>query len=148
MKPIALASLCFLLACSSPRYLYRFSEPKGVAVNRQAPVTKVADSAALPMPVTLATSPHVYTANAAAPAPILRDRIHRLDERPAIQRADPPGTKTPPAKGRLDGDLLRAGIFTAFGVVALLIGGNFFVVTGSLSLLIGLIFGIKWFIRR
>jgi hypothetical protein len=61
---------------------------------------------------------------------------------------EPSSAKSPPADGHLDGDLQRAIIFAAFGVVALLVGGNFFVVTGSLSLLIGLIFGIRWFIRR
>lgn len=154
MKLLPLAPLCLLLACSSPRYMYRFAEPQGATMTRQAPVSRVAAPAAHPGPVTPTESPTVYSADVASPVPTRPGKIRGVDEKPVIQKADPItipiaiGAKTPPADWRLDGNLQRAIIFAAFGVVALLIGGNFFVVTGSLSLLLGLIFGIKWFIRR
>lgn len=47
-----------------------------------------------------------------------------------------------------DPDLRRAAIFGVAGLVALIIGGNLFWVVGSLSLLIGLIFSIKWLLRK
>lgn len=151
MKLLPLVPLCLLLACSGPKYMYRFAEPQGVTMTRQAPVSRVDAPAA---PVTPTESPTVYSADVASPVPTRLGKIRGVDEKPVIQKADPItipiaiGAKTPPADWRLDGNLQRAIIFAAFGVVALLIGGNFFVVTGSLSLLLGLIFGIKWFIRR
>lgn len=48
----------------------------------------------------------------------------------------------------MDADLQRSIIFGASGIVALVIGGQVFWVLGSLSLLIGLIFGIKWLLRK
>jgi hypothetical protein len=44
--------------------------------------------------------------------------------------------------------LRRSIIFTAGGLVGLLIGGSVFWVVGSLSLMIGLIFFIKWLLRK
>ncbi len=60
-----------------------------------------------------------------------------------------PGVETPPdVLIKEDPDLRRAAIFGAGGLVALVIGGNLFWVVGSLSLLIGLIFAIKWLLRK
>lgn len=44
-------------------------------------------------------------------------------------------------------DLMRAAIFGAAGVVLLFIGSDTFVVLGTLSLMVGLIFAIKWLLR-
>ena len=52
------------------------------------------------------------------------------------------------APGSMDKDLKRAILFGAVGLVALIIGGNAFQVIGGLSLLIGLVFLIKWLVRQ
>lgn len=152
MKIHSLAPLCLLLACSSPKYIYKFPEPQSATVIRKAPVSKAVELAAQPVSVAPRESPAVYSANVASPMPTPRNRTHRVERKPVVQRTDPlpmtNGSKAPPADVHLKGDLMRAVIFAAFGGIALLIGGQFFVVTGTLSLLIGLIFGIKWFVRR
>jgi hypothetical protein len=65
------------------------------------------------------------------------------EERPTV--TDSPPSSLPI---REDPELRRSAIFTAAGVVALIIGGNVFWVVGSLCLMIGLIFAIKWLLRK
>lgn len=50
----------------------------------------------------------------------------------------------------LDHDLKLAAIFGAVGIVGLLLGsaGQFFVVIGAISLIIGVVFFVKWLIRQ
>ena len=50
-------------------------------------------------------------------------------------------------KGHMDNDLKRSIIFVTAGLFALFIGGTVFWVLGSLSVAIGIIFGIKWAVR-
>ncbi len=51
-------------------------------------------------------------------------------------------------RSKMEPDLKRSIIFGISGIVALIIGGQVFWVLGSLSLLIGLIFGVKWLLRH
>jgi len=57
--------------------------------------------------------------------------------------------KPKPAKPiRFEKDLKRSVFFVAGGVILLILGSDILVVLGSLCLLIGAIFGIKWFLNR
>ncbi len=130
-------------ACSAPRYTYYFPQPDASVEVNQA--------------VTLATLPSM------APPSSLQASASVVPDQPAatprVAKKFPadmllvipsePGVETPPeVLIKEDPDLRRAAIFGAGGLVALVIGGNLFWVVGSLSLLIGLIFAIKWLLRK
>ena len=55
---------------------------------------------------------------------------------------------TPKAAKSVGGDLRWAAIFGISGVVLLIVGGEVLTIIGSLALLVGLIFFIKWIIYQ
>ena len=52
------------------------------------------------------------------------------------------------AIGSLDYDLKMGAIFVVVGLAGLAIGGNAFQIIGGISLIIGVVFLIKWLIRQ
>lgn len=132
------------MSSSSPRYTYDFGTP-------------VSHTPALPSeqtPRLTAPQTQALTAEAPAPAEVILPVKPPLAEEEVIRRphpiATPPDRVPPPAADGFPGntDAKRSVIFLAGGLVALLIGGQVFYVAGSLSLLIGFIFGIKWLLRK
>lgn len=162
MKPSLYPSVALLLiltSCSAPRYTYYFDQQHYPPRNEKT-VEKV-DNLLLPpnyQILTMATSGEieiipVHTMELQneskitvlkIPAPGWNEKVEvagkgNLQKRVSGLRA----TAAPMEK-----DLKRSIIFGASGIVALILGGSFLWVLGSLSLLIGLIFLIKWTMRR
>ncbi len=148
MRPAryALAAL-ILAACSAPRYTYDFGQPPSVA-----PVAGGAEPVRIiPAPESSALSAQIHvTSTSDQPAATERseERALRHAPRPAEIQHRPALSQPEPAAPPLDADARRAAIFVVGGLIALLIGGQVFYVAGSLALLIGLIFGIKWVSRK
>lgn len=140
-------TLLFLTACSAPRYVYYFPQPPDV-VDRPGgrvtitPLTPPSESSELHAAAVV--TPEVRPPKASAKTTPPAIHIVPADERPPAMARDYP-TASPIKE---DPELRRSVIFTAGGLVALLIGGSVFWVVGSLCLLIGLIFAIKWLLRK
>jgi uncharacterized membrane protein len=145
---LTIVSLLLLAACSTPRYAYYFPQPPDV-VNKPGavtltPLTPPAESSGLQAGtvVTPETRPPQGSARAAAKTTTIRSVP--ADERPPAMAEDYPAASVI----KENPELKRSAIFTAAGLVALIIGGNVFWVVGSLCLMIGLIFAIKWLLRK
>lgn len=133
-----------VMSCASPRYTYDFGTP-------------VSHTPPLPSERTpRLTAPQTQALMAEAPAraeiilPVETPRTKEEDIRRPHTITTYPDRVPPPAADGFPGnaDAKRSVIFLAGGLIALLIGGQVFYVAGSLSLLIGFIFGIKWLLRK
>lgn len=144
---ISWAAILFLCSCSSPRYTYFFNQPPATA-SEIKPVA-VTETITPPPPgqFSASSSPTVSPA-ARTPAVIAKPVDSPKEKGTTITERKANNVKSVKAKGGMDADLQRSIIFGASGIVALVIGGQVFWVLGSLSLLIGLIFGIKWLLRK
>lgn len=138
-----------LAACSSPRYTYYFSQPAAPPiVSEPVTVSMISEPA-------LNTFPGGNTVNAEwHPTQSVQPKGNQNRRVAAVRGpvvAAPPKTKTIPAPAA-SADPDKAGklglIFFAAGGVVYLIGGPVFTVAGALSMIIGVIFGIKWLIRK
>jgi len=156
MKGIHHLWIALLIAgCSSPRYTYFFdrhqalpkTEPqfaqRASSVDQDTPQPPSFDDLQLP---------------ATADRQRMTGAVFAKSPGHAVQRANvqtPTLVRVPesPLHGqtvsRMDPDLKRSFIFSIVGALALLVtGSSFLLVTGTLSLTIGVIFGIKWFLRH
>lgn len=148
MRPARLALAAVILAaCSAPRYTYDFGQPPSVGH-----VAGGAESEGIiPAPESSALSAEIHVTSTSVPPAatelpekrVFRHAPHHssIPDRPSLSRPEP-------AAPSLDADAKRSAIFLVGGLIALLIGGQVFYVAGSLALLIGLIFGIKWVSRN
>lgn len=145
---ILLQAVC--LSCSAPRYTYDFGQPAAAAEPGPAslwvpgqtpPAGEHTFSAGLSVQVVDPVRSEIAAPAAKAVQP------HR-EPRKLLKNPLAPAQPLAVTSEKLDPDLKRSVLFFAGGLVALLIGGDVFVVLGSLSLLIGLIFGIKWLLRE
>jgi len=142
-----LSFFLFLLfaSCTAPRYHYNFGQPDAT-LNRPTERPEYPE-------VLIDQAPELSAAVAAAPpatvsrAPVGKSKVQKKlpASTPAVQRNVP---DEPAVSNDMPADLKRSVIFLAAGAIALIIGGQVFWVAGSLSLLIGLIFGIKWLLRK
>lgn len=142
-KSLTIASLLLLTACAPPRYSYFFPQPPAIRdqghVVTLTPLTPPPNASALH-----AGSVVGPEAPLARVAPVVVPPARMEDERVKVEIA-----QRPPAQSiKEDPGLRRSIIFAAGGLVGLLIGGNVFWVVGSLSLMIGMIFFIKWLLRK
>ncbi|MBL7850207.1 MAG: hypothetical protein JNN04_04845 [Cyclobacteriaceae bacterium] len=139
---ITILSFVLLTACSAPRYTYYFPQPPAIPDDRVA--VRVSPLAP-PSPASLQAG---RVATLEVPAPnsktVPAPEMKPVPESPSKATAEPKAAV--PIKE--DPDLRRSAIFTAGGLVALIIGGNVFWVVGGLSLMIGLIFAIRWLLRK
>ena len=136
--------LILVMSCASPRYTYDFGTPASLT-----PTTRAEQAPRLAPPQTQALT---------AVTPATAEVVLRADppraKKGVILNPDPvalaPDRVPPPAADGFPGnaDAKRSVIFLVGGLIALLIGGQVFYVAGSLSLLIGFIFGIKWLLRK
>jgi len=142
---ISSASLLVIASCSTPKYTYFFDQPAGSAKEIQAVAVVVPDSLVAPVRLDLevSTSPTLASSGVAS-----RSAIQRKQVKGSEVRLQPEQPATSKATAKMDVDLKRSAIFTVSGIVALVIGGQVFWVLGAVSLLIGLIFGIKWLLRQ
>lgn len=143
-RKLLLVSLLLVTGCAAPRYTYFFPQPAEMAGAKHEVV--VVQPRPAPTPSVLAYHDHMEAQQEPKAHPVvtrksLKDRPESIDK----PRASDP---YPVVRVKEDRDLRRAAIFGAGGLVALVIGGNLFWVVGSLSLLIGLIFAIKWLLRK
>lgn len=148
MRPARFALAAVILAaCSAPRYTYDFGQPPSVGH-----VTGGAESAGIiPAPESSALSAGIHvTSTSVQPAAteLPPKRVDRHEPVRSEAQRHSPLLRPEPAVPPLDADARRSAIFVVGGLIALLIGGQVFYVAGSLSLLIGLIFGIKWVLRK
>lgn len=141
------AAMLLLSSCSAPRYTYFFSQPPATA----SEIKHVAAIERMPLP-----SPLQFSASrtpTVSPSVRMPVTVAVPFDAPTVMATTIAEEKTDnarstKAKGGMDADLKRSMAFAAGGIVALLIGGHVFWVLGSLSLLIGFIFGIKWLLRK
>ncbi len=146
--------LVVLSSCSASRYTYYFDHQ--VSNRRTERLSTSHD--AIPPPVlvkfTASTARGLETPpqSTLAKGSVQRQTDWREPQHRSMLAKDeiaklslPPATSKP--KG-MDRDLRRSIIFVAAGIVFLLIGTQAFWVLGTLSVLLGLIFGIKWILRR
>lgn len=142
---LAILSLLVASGCSAPRYTYFFPRP-AAEVETGGEVARVTLE-----PPALSTVHASANSNADSYTPAVTRNAQTRAARPRPKEIiQPQATYDQPADLPVkdDPDLRRAAIFGVAGLVALVIGGNLFWVVGSLSLLIGLIFAIKWLLRK
>jgi len=140
-----IVSLLSLAACSTPRYAYYFPQPPDVADRpgtvTLTPLTPPAESSGLQAGTVV--TPEVRLPKGSAKTIPPASFIIPEEELPSA--TDHPPNSLPIKEDR---ELRRSAIFTAAGLVALIIGGSVFWVVGSLCLMIGLIFAIKWLLHK
>ena len=146
---ITIMMLLILMGCASPRYTYYFPQPQTILNQPREQVTLT--------PLVPPPGPNAaYASTAEVPVATAPAKVAAAAP-PAVKgKALPNDAYCTPVSGgsnpalpiKSDPDLRRSVIFAAGGLVALIIGGNVFWVVGSLSLMIGLIFGIKWLLRK
>lgn len=136
-----------LAACSSPRYTYYFAQPATPQVESEPVTVPTIES---PDWNTLSASTGVKTELQSAQSVQPKvNKSRKVAEGPVIKASPKHKTANAPAastKTNKDGKL--GIIFFVAGVVVYLIGGPVFTVVGALSMMIGVIFGIKWLLRK
>ena len=159
------AAIALLTSCSAPRYYYYFDH------QNHNPVKEVKAPDEKSVLVLEGQSSHLVASSdrgVVVSPPMLDKRVakQRIVERKpggqqtvikhaqwkkvirasmkATSRVNPKAQ----ASGSLDYDLKMAAIFVVVGIVGLAISGNAFQIIGGLSLLIGVVFLIKWLIRQ
>lgn len=144
------AALVLLGSCSSPRYTYYFDHQYPVLRKESLPNVPLLIQPSEPLEFTASTTPilkNLPTGKSVSfQTPPSRHQInsgHVVSAQKITTVASAKGSTK-----KIDADIKRSIIFIAAGVVALIIGTQVFWVLGSLSLLIGIIFGIKWLLRN
>ena len=140
------------VSCSPVRYHYFFDRP-GKAVTKTTlsdlPANTSLDESVVLSETSLEASTAVSITNSPGIISSIR-QTHKpngaanLTPKQKVQTPMPPKSE----KGHMDNDLKRSIIFVTAGLFALFIGGTVFWVLGSLSVAIGIIFGIKWVVRQ
>lgn len=139
-----------LLSCSSPKYAYDFGEP-GAAYSQSSPLrTESPASASIPR----ATEPTPFS-SARTEQPLSMKSSTPMGGLPrkkaAVFEETPRQAPAQKAAGKnshfLKSDLSRASLAAVVGISFLLIGSDTFVVLGTLALMVGVIFAIKWLFR-
>ncbi len=144
---ISWAAMLILCSCSSPRYTYFFNQPPAT-VSEIKPVDVIETITPPPPGQFSARNSPFVSPTVRTPAAVAKPVDGPKQKTTTITERKVNNVKSVKAKGGMDADLKRSIIFGASGIVALVIGGQVFWVLGSLSLLIGLIFGIKWLLRK
>lgn len=159
-----------LAACSTPKYASHF--PSGSTETGYHAVQPIYRHSLQPASVAEAPAAEVLTASrATAPivVPVAEAQKKALDAyrnlskaekkevrkllkneiKSIIKRSHGNAAVAPHmAPGGLDHDLKLAAVFGAVGLVGLLIGGNVFWIIGSIALIIGVVFFVKWLMRQ
>lgn len=139
--------LILLAACSAPRYTYYFDRTS--APTKPPVLTADLSPAVIYPPVVespLPASPHEITNS----NPDVTKGIPRGRKKEGPVMSKPKDTPASPAvkSTRMDSSLKLGILFSAGGIAAMTIGGPILLVIGTLSLIIGVIFVIKWALRQ
>ena len=159
------AAIVFLTCCSAPRYSYYFDHQNNNA-SKQTMVEEgdrvmVLDAEPSQMMTSIddrvVVSPPLLDKRIAVEKKI--ERIHdrqqqivklvqwKKEIKTSLTETSRANPKTQ-ANGSLDNDLKMGAIFVVVGLAGLAIGGNAFQIIGGISLIIGVVFLIKWLIRQ
>lgn len=137
----------FLAACSSPRYTYYFPQPASLPIEP----TK----AELPIMIPPAGEQELEaSADEIIRPAIVRPKSGLRSQKPSItfpseRTMAQPATAGPPDAARLSDSTFKLSlIFFVGGLIIWAIGGPVFTVIGSLAMLTGVVFGIKWFFKK
>lgn len=146
----ALSAILFLfsmLSCSAPTYVYDFGQPPAVTSQNRyaapAPSTPAPEQSQTTMTLTASSESHPASEKQ---APRFSHKQARTPEPEVKQAVSEKPNQAKPV--RFEGDLKRFTFFVVGGVILLVLGSDTLVVLGSLCLIIGAIFGIKWFLNR
>ena len=145
-----------LMSCSTPRYTYYFdrqqintgksatieSRSEFILPTNQAMLTASTSNEDLPMEVN--GEPKSREIENGLSVTERGERKAHLVESKAKTRMSIP---QPPSQ-KLDRNLKLSILFGGSGIVGLIIGGSFFLIVGSISLLVGIILFIKWLVRK
>ncbi len=133
-------------ACSSPRYTYYFPQHQDPPRPEFHPMTR---------PI---VPPQQQDMTASTQPLASASTISRLPETQRTYRQEPTFSSlevpdktvlsAPPAPAKIENDAKLGIIFFVSGVIIYIIGSPVFTVVGSLAMLIGIIFGIKWLLRQ
>ncbi|HZY82443.1 MAG TPA: hypothetical protein VFE50_23115 [Cyclobacteriaceae bacterium] len=158
---LACVALCF--ACSAPKMAYKFDyhdynagrkakDVKQEVASNPGPAPIVAEELVAMEPVKeespIITAPKkTYEEMTKKEQRQLRKEFKK-EIKEIVKKKD--GVTSTEATQALDKDLKLAAIFGAVGVVGLILGGasGVFWIIGGISLLIGVVFFIKWLIRQ
>ena len=155
-----------LAACSTPKYTYHFDhydystkkkDPAGVVAQQPAQESVLAIDES-----TLTASINGNEPVIATPAPTMtkEEAIAKLksmskEERKELKKEvkryvkeNKKNIKEGKAPQAMAGDLKLAAILGAIGIVCLIIGGSALYIVGSVALLVGLFFFIRWLINN
>jgi len=137
-----------MVGCSSPRYTYYF--PQAAA----SPIV----SRAIPDPAISFPEANSYTAStqldpalqpkAVSPPKVNQNGVDEAGEKVTRIKPNQKDDDAPAASAKPNKDGKLGIIFFVAGVVVYIIGSPVFNVVGALSMMIGVIFGIKWLLRK
>ncbi len=140
--------LIFLVAavgCSSPKYTYYFPQVPAVDARDQ----RVVRHATLPAQKEMLTaSTEVGHLQTAEKLPAREAKEAKRKPLPVINGPVAQTDAGPSPVSSVDQDAKLGAIFFLSGVVVYIIGSPVFTVVGSLAMLIGIIFGIKWLLKQ
>lgn len=167
MKKITylLTALVLLAACSGPKYTASFNSydtpgsyhtvvtPTEAPVAVIDPATLVASVSEAPLEIkTEETKPvevrKTYVQMTKTERKALRNHIKTEIKSTVKEHKAKLAPSSTQETNAMDKDLMLASIFGAVGVVALIIGGDVFWVIGGISMLIGVVFFVKWIVRQ
>jgi hypothetical protein len=154
-KVLIFTLVVILSSCATPRYSYYFDH-QPLSARKQNPIVQEVDPLKVDPALVSASSQGSFIP---APVPVLDQtaplKSAQMDTKgrsKALITPSIPGEKEikfmAPAQGGQSKDLRLAAIFGAAGVVALIIGGSPLNVLGGIAILIGLVFFVRWIIRR
>ncbi|MBL7848477.1 MAG: hypothetical protein JNL40_13495 [Cyclobacteriaceae bacterium] len=141
----------FLAACSSPRYTYYFPQPGSL------PIEPTSDEQVVRTTPPEEHALHASTEKIVTPSQRIT-KYSRASQKPsgvsapatmAVTRAQPVVQAAPPDTASLSDSTFRLSlIFFVGGLIVWIIGGPVFTVIGTLAMLTGVVFGIKWFYKK
>ncbi|NOT74686.1 MAG: hypothetical protein HOP08_07135 [Cyclobacteriaceae bacterium] len=162
IKILVLLTIVALASCSAPKYSYNFGRPDYYAGKKSQKAIEVSplivDQESLV--ASISEQPVVLASNPAADVTALKKTYMQMSksEKKALRThlrneiksyvAKKDSEKSQHAGNAMDNDLKLAAIFGAVGLVGLIIGGSAFNIIGGISLLIGVVFFVKWLIRQ
>lgn len=156
-----------LTSCSAPKYTYNFdyhdynagrkdkramkevaSDPGPVAVVPESLVANAPESVSKVEIARDETSSPAATTRLTTTKKETKQLKRELKEVLRKARIGSNSPETTQATAAIDRDLQLAAIFGAVGIVAYIIGGSAFWIIGSVAMIIGVIFFVRWLLRQ
>jgi len=137
-----------LAACSSPRYTYYFPQAAAAPI---VPMPIVDLDISFPEANSYTASTQLDPAlqpKAVSPPKVIQKGVTEASETVARIKPNQKDDDAPAESAKPNNDGKLGIIFFVAGVVIYIIGSPVFNVLGALSMMIGVIFGIKWLLRK